>query len=193
VQFYNNIKSYLSELANTDIRSLEDIVQYNIDNLGTEGGEPSIHPAFGSGQDGFLASLETKGAMNETYFQALSFCQKSTREDGIDAALTASYRLLNGTMTSKPLDALLVPPDVGQTYQIAAQAGYPMITIPAGTAPPSNMPYGLAFMGTAWSEASLVRWASAVEDLQLSSGTEWKRGLPTWGDYLERNLPIINA
>ena len=27
VDFYNNIKSYLSELENTEIRSLEDIVQ----------------------------------------------------------------------------------------------------------------------------------------------------------------------
>ena len=56
--------------------------------------------------------------MNETYYQALSFCQRSTREDGIDAAL---HYHNNGS--SGPLSALLVPPDVGQTYQIAAQAG----------------------------------------------------------------------
>ena len=57
--------------------------------------------------------------MNETYHEALAFCQSSTRENGIDAALNH-----NGTR----LDALLVPPDVGQTYQIAAQAGMrPMI------------------------------------------------------------------
>ena len=52
--------------------------------------------------------------MNETYLEALAFCQSSTRENGIDAALNHS-----GTR----LDALLVPPDIGQTYQIAAQAG----------------------------------------------------------------------
>ena len=52
--------------------------------------------------------------MDKTYYQALAFCQKSTREDGIDAALN-----YNGTKIS----ALLVPPEVGQTYQIAAQAG----------------------------------------------------------------------
>ena len=52
--------------------------------------------------------------MDSTYYSALSFCQQSTREDGIDAALRH-----NGTR----LSALLVPPDVGQTYQIAAQAG----------------------------------------------------------------------
>ena len=52
--------------------------------------------------------------MNETYYQALAFTQKSTREDGIDAALSHN---------NKTLDGLLVPPDVGQTYQVAAPAG----------------------------------------------------------------------
>ena len=145
-------------------------------------------PAFYSGQDGFIASLNSSGIMDKTYYQALEFCQRSTREDGIDAALDYFG---NGTM----LDALLVPPDVGQTYQIAAQAGYPMITLPAGVADwegGTGMPFGLALMNTAWSEAKLVKWASAIEDLQLSSGTKYKRTLPKWGSYLERNLPILN-
>jgi amidase len=115
VDFYNDIKAYLSEVNNTVIKSLEDIVQYNIDNVGEEGGLPNVHPAFQSGQDGFDASLATKGVMDETYWQALAFCHKATREDGIDYALH-----YNGMS----LDALLVPPDVGQTYQQSAQAGY---------------------------------------------------------------------
>ncbi|KAF2120027.1 amidase signature domain-containing protein [Lophiotrema nucula] len=185
VDFYNNIKAYLSELENTNIHSLEDIVAYNYANDGTEGGNPwplGI-PAFYSGQDGFLASLESKGEMNETYYQALEFCQRSTREEGIDAALANNGR---------PLDALLVPPDVGQTYQIAAQAGYPMITLPAGVHSETGMPFGLALMGTAWSEASLLKWASAIEDLQFRSGTQYKRTLPRWYGYLERNIPVRN-
>lgn len=107
--------------------------RYNIDNLGSEGGLPGIDPTFGSGQDGFLASLDTKGGYLRIYqlprpfsitawrrcngrdlFQAVSFCQQSTRAGGIDAALNN-----NGSQ----LSALLVPPDVAQTYQIAAQAG----------------------------------------------------------------------
>lgn len=186
VDFYNNIKSYLSELQNTQMRSLEDIVAYNLANDGTEGGNPwplGI-PAFYSGQDGFLASMETKGKMDETYYQALAFTQRSTREDGIDAALFNNGR---------PLDALLVPPDVGQTYQIAAQAGYPMITLPAGVHSGTGMPFGLALMGTAWSEGSLLRCASAIEDLQLSSKGALRRALPRWYGYLERNIPVRNV
>jgi len=50
--------------------------------------------------------------MDAEYYQALAFCQSTTRRQ-IDSALNH-----NG----HALDALLVPPDVGTTYQIAAQA-----------------------------------------------------------------------
>jgi amidase len=184
VDFYNNIKTYLSELQNTKIRSLEDIVQYNYENDGSEGGNPwplGI-PAFYSGQDGFLASLESKGVMDEAYLQALDFTQRSTR-NGIDSALSHNGVQLSG---------LLVPPDVGQTYQIAAQAGYPMITLPAGIHANTGMPFGLAIMQTAFAEAELVKWASAIEDLQLRLGTSIKRTLPYWYGYLGRNSPVLN-
>ncbi|KAF6225453.1 hypothetical protein HO133_009453 [Letharia lupina] len=183
VDFYNNIKTYLAELQNTDIKSLEDIVQYNYDNDGTEGGTPNVQPAFASGQDSFLASLATRGIMNSTYYEALSFCQRSTREDGIDAALKNNGRQLS---------ALLVPPDVAQTYQIAAQAGYPMVTLPASVNSSTGMPFGLALMGTAWSEAELVKWASAIEDLQLKWNSTYGRSKPKWYGYKQRNIPVLN-
>ncbi|KAJ5279710.1 hypothetical protein N7478_005082 [Penicillium angulare] len=182
VDFYNNLRDYLAELNNTDVRSVEDLVQNNIDNYGSEGGYPGIHPAFGSGQDGLVASLESKGIMNATYWDALAFCQRTTREEGIDAALKWKNRTLDG---------LLVPPDVAQSIQIAAQAGYPVITVPAGTEQESGMPYGLAIMNTAFSEPTLIKYASAIEDLQKTSGTQWQRTLPEWRGYLERNLPVI--
>ena len=190
--FYNNIAVYLAELNNTAIRSLEDIVRYNLANDGSEGGNPWPlgNPAFYSGQDGFLASLETKGVRNDTYYEVLAFCQRTTREEGIDAAL--AYHYPNGSRIQ--LSALLVPPDVGQTYQVAAQAGYPMITVPAGVNTETSMPFGLALMQTAWKEAELVRWASAVEDVVLRTGKEkgLGRSLPEWHGYLERNIPVLN-
>ncbi|KAM0433401.1 hypothetical protein ACHAPT_004279 [Fusarium lateritium] len=184
VDFYNNIKTYLADVSNTNVKSLEDIVKFNKEFDGTEGGYPyedgKGHPAFASGQDGFLASLETKGKQDETYFQALDFCQTSCRK-GIDDALT--YK-------GKKLAGLLVPPQVAQAPQIAAQAGYPVITIPGGYSSESGMPFGLGIMQTAFAEAELVKWASAIEDLQRSTDAPSKRQRPTWRGYLERNVPV---
>lgn len=185
VDFYNNINTYLSELENTNIKSLEDIVEFNYNNDGTEGGHPWPlgTAAFYSGQDGFLASLESKGIKDETYIQAVEFTQRSTRE-GIDTALSST----NGTK----LSGLLVPPDVGQTYQIAAQAGYPMITLPVGVHSDDGMAFGLAIMQTAYGEVELVKWGSAIEDLQLTTvGNPYKRTLPKWYEYLTRNVPVF--
>jgi amidase len=123
--------------------------------------------------------------MDKTYYQALSFCQTKSREEGIDGALA------NG---GRPVDALLVPSDVGQTYQVAAQAGYPMVTVPAGVSPETGMPFGLGIMGTAWSEGLLVKWASAIEDAVAKGGRAKGLGrtLPRWYGYLQRNVPVLN-
>ncbi|PMB71507.1 putative amidase [Beauveria bassiana] len=183
VDFYNNMNAYLDELTNTDMRTVDDIIQYNLDNAGAEGGRPWPlgHPAWYSGQDVFLASQETRGVQDETYFQALAYCQSTARR-GIDDALRHNGTRLNG---------LLVPPAVGQSYQQAAQAGYPAVTIPVGVSAESGMPFGMAILQTAWREDELVRWASAIEDLQLtSSNTTLKRTRPTWRGYLERNVPV---
>ena len=65
-----------------------------------------------------------------------------------------------------------------------------MVTLPAGVHEDTGMPFGLALMGTAWSEAGLLKWASAIEDLQLSHGGG--RTLPRWYGYLEKNIPVRN-
>ncbi|KAF5022895.1 hypothetical protein F66182_5055 [Fusarium sp. NRRL 66182] len=184
VDFYRNIETYLSEVNNTNVRRLADIVKFNQKYDGSEGGFPyqdgKGHPAFASGQDGFLASLETNGERDETYWQALGFCQTSTR-NGIDDALSHKGKKLSG---------LLVPPQVAQAPQIAAQAGYPVITIPGGYSSESGMPFGLGIMQTAFAEAELVKWASAIEHLQRSRNAPSQRRLPKWLGYLERNVPV---
>jgi amidase len=86
----------------------------------------------------------------------------------------------------------LIPPDVAQSVQVAAQAGYPIITVPASVHSSSNMPFSLAVLGTAFSEAILVKYASAIEDLMVSSDSDFQRAKtpPGWNGYLERNLPV---
>jgi len=182
VDFYNNIRDYLSELTNTPHKLLDDIIQYNFANDGSEGGTPGLAPPFSSGQDTFLLSLETKGNQNETYFQALNFIHTQAREKGIDGALHN---------IGHPVDVLLAPPDVGASYQISAQAGYPVVTVRGGvdnTPEGSGMPFGLSILGTAWSEGKLITAASAIEDALDTRGI--KRPLPEYRDYLTQIVPV---
>ena len=106
----------------------------------------------------------------------------------VQAGTATSTRLRGGD--GRPVDVLLAPSDVGQSYQLSAQAGYPVVTIPAGVHSRSGMPFGLALLGTAWSEATLLKWASAIEDLQLRTEGVPKRTLPKWYNYEERNIPV---
>ena len=50
VDAYNGINRYIAELSNTSIRSLEDVIEYNEQNSGTEGAFAGDHSAFRSGQ-----------------------------------------------------------------------------------------------------------------------------------------------
>lgn len=49
----------------------------------------------------------------------------------------------------------------GGSSSLAAVAGYPSITVPAGSV--FGLPVGLSFVGAAWSEARLVRLVYAFE------------------------------
>ena len=67
-----------------------------------------------------------------------------------------------------------------------------MITLPASVNSATGMPYGLALMGTAWSEAELVRWASAIEYVTIKGYGSFGRSKPEWYGYKSRNIPVLN-
>jgi amidase len=87
-----------------------------------------------------------------------------SRTQGIDA-----------TLQKYKLDAIVAPtaPPAGLTdvllgdntplgaFVTPAAAGYPSITVPAGDV--AGLPIGMLFIGTAWSEATLLRFAYAFE------------------------------
>ena len=58
---------------------------------------------------------------------------------------------------------------------LAAVAGYPRVTVPAGFV--YGLPVGISFLGEAWSEARLIRLAYAFE--QLVKARQAPRFLPT--------------
>ena len=184
IDAYNGINAYLAQLVESPVRSIEDIVTYNIENTGTEGGLPGSIPAFPSGQERLTEIMDGKGVRDETYYSALDHIRKQTRENGIDAAL--SYKD-PGTGETMALDALLFCDRLGVGQQYAAQAGYPIICIPIGL-DTNGMPVSLSLQQSAWKEEELVKWASAVEDLwRLEHGA---RDIPTFKNLHAKNIPI---
>lgn len=179
VDFFNNIESYLSELENSDMRSLKDIVEYNSRNYETEGGTENTHHAFQSGQDSFMGSLSWGGVQNETYWQAVEFVQKTSRGEGIDYALNYTDP---ETGENFNLDGLLVPSGLPITHQQAAKAGYPMITLPVASKESNGRPFGLGIMQSAWEEPKLIKYGSAIEDLLNYKLKPWSN------DNLDKNI-----
>jgi amidase len=111
-----------------------------------------------------MVTAQERGPLtDERYLQALADCRHLARDGGIDKTL-AEHRL----------DAIIAPSggpawltdylcrsSSGGSSSAAAVAGYPNITVPAGYI--FGLPVGISFMGAAWSESSLIRYAYAFE------------------------------
>ncbi|KIW09981.1 hypothetical protein PV08_11757 [Exophiala spinifera] len=200
VQTYYLMNEYLGKLKNTPIKTLEDVVRFNDENRGSEGGHEGDLPAFPDGQRLFRKCVETKGIKDETYYAALKHIQTQCRENGIDAALKCPSSHRKGEAKDETLDALLFFDVKAGGIQIAAQAGYPVMSIPIGL-DPDGMPLPLTLQHTAWREDQLVKWASAIEDLLKAHNEEngippsaraerMGRIPPTYKNHLRKNIPI---
>ncbi|TQB74949.1 hypothetical protein MPDQ_003982 [Monascus purpureus] len=158
-EFYNHLKTYLAGLTSNpnNIHSLEDVIAYNMKYTEKEGGRPGTHPAWPKGQANFEKSLESKGVMDDTYYKALAYIRRKSREEGIDAALSCG---------GLQLDGLLVPvqAETGVACQVAAKAGYPMITVPVGV-DDQGIAFGIGIIQTSRREDMLIKYGSAIESL----------------------------
>ena len=139
-EFKTDLNKYLAERG-SPYKTLADLIKFNEENKERE------MPLFG--QELFVQS-QSKGDLTEkTYTDALQKVKKSAREDGIDAVIAKDK-----------LDAI-VSPAVGATWAMAAVAGYPYITVPAGFV--DGLPVGIAFFGQAFTEPQLIKIAYAFE------------------------------
>ena len=137
--------------------SVKDVIDFN------EKHPEQELPFFG--QDSFI-KMEAKGSLaSYEYQEALAKSRRLTRTEGIDAV-----------MDKAKLDAVVAPcsgpawvTDLlagdrgagGDIISVAAVAGYPSITVPAGYF--FGLPIGLCFIGRAWSEPTLLKLAYAFE------------------------------
>ncbi|KAK5062778.1 hypothetical protein LTR84_004853 [Exophiala bonariae] len=202
VQTYYLMNEYLGKLRNTPIKTLEDIVRFNDENRGSEGGGSGDLPAWPDGQRLFRKCVETKGIKDQTYYAALHHIQRQCRENGIDAALRdrsteKSSAKRQWDREERLFDALLFCDVKAGGIQIAAQAGYPVLSIPIGL-DPEGMPVPLTLQHSAWQEDKLVKWASAIEDLIKSHKSEEStlsssssgRIPPSYRNHLRKNIPV---
>jgi amidase len=154
-EFKRDLNAYLAARTGVPIRTLADAIAFNIRNADVE-------------MRWFLQELFLLAQDNTTseadYLAALAEERRIGGPAGIDAVLTAHRLDAIVAPTGSPAWTTdLVNGDhfLGASSGPAAVAGYPLISVPAGDS--FGLPVGLTFMGTAFSEPTLIKLASGFE------------------------------
>jgi amidase len=164
-EFKDGIDRYLASLGpDAPVRSLEDVIAFNVEHA------DRVMPFFG--QDVFERAREKGPLTDAAYRDALAACRRLARTEGLDAVMDAHRLDALVAPTSAP--AFVVDPVngdhvLGGSSSLAAVAGCPAVTVPAGAA--FGLPVGMTFFGRAWSEPVLLRLAYAFEHETLARRT----------------------
>jgi len=163
-EFKADLDKYLGALAPTaKVHSLSDVIAFNEANRVRE------MPYF---NQELLLQAQNKGPLTDrAYRSALTKNFRLSRKKGIDAVMDRlDLDALVAPTGGPPWPTDLVNGDhfTGSSTTPAAVAGYPSITVPAGYA--FGLPVGISFIGRAWSEPLLLKFAYAYEQ-----GTKHRR------------------
>jgi amidase len=155
------VNAYLADLSpGAAVKTLEEIIAFNRHNAAEN------LPFFG--QELLERAQATAGLDAPEYVEALASCRRLGRE-AFDAAFD-EHRLdafvAPTTTPAWPIDLVNGDPVRGSSAKSAALAGYPLVSVPAGSA--MELPVGITFMGRAWSEPALIRFAYAFEQATLA-------------------------
>ena len=169
-EFKANLNAYLATLTDTAIHSLADLIAFNEIHAAEE------MPYFG--QELFVKSQETASLEDSRYLAALADNHRLARQEGIDAVLneyTLDALVMPSGGPSWCIDLITGDHTIGGSEQAAALAGYPLISVPAGFT--FDLPVGITFLGRAYSEPTLIKFAYAFE--QATKVRRVPRYLPT--------------
>ncbi len=159
-EFKADLNQYLAWLGPASpVHSLKEIIAFN------DAHKDQEMPYFGQE---IMVMAEKKGPLTSAkYKAALVSNHRLSRTLGIDAVMT-KYRL-DALVAPTGGPAWLTDPVNGDSgtasapapSSVAAVAGYPHITVPAGYF--RGLPIGISFIGRAWSEPTLIKLAYAYE------------------------------
>ncbi|KAJ6582214.1 amidase signature enzyme [Mycena capillaripes] len=172
VDFKTQFAQYTGALLKnpTGVKSLSDLIAFNDAN-------PTLEEPTGHEDQSLLILAETElGGMDATYFAALAAERDMGSTRGIDFVL----KQFNLDALVLPAPGINNPPGggAGYTANLAAIVGYPAVTVPMGFYPSSvsarsfspgtfypapGVPFGLTFIGTAFSESKLIGFGYAYE------------------------------
>ncbi|HYC38423.1 MAG TPA: amidase [Usitatibacter sp.] len=143
--------------------TLAQLIEYN------EKHRERMMPLFGQN---LLERAQAKGPLTEPeYVKALETCREMTRKQGIDAVVEKhKVEAIVAPTTSPPwiMDPVTGDSGRGGSAGLAAVAGYPNLTVPAGfIVPPPPFkgvaPVGMSFFGPAFSDARILAIGAAFE------------------------------
>jgi amidase len=154
-EFKASINRYLAGSSSAQ-KSLEALIAWNKANA------DRVMPLFG--QEMFELA-QAKGPLTDAAY--VKARETATRLAGAEGLLAI---LARDNLTA------IVAPSGGGAYSAAAIAGTPSITLPIGES--RGLPFGLTFMGPAFSEPRLIGLAYALE--QLTNARRAPRFLPTF-------------
>lgn len=154
-EFKDGLNRYLAN-SNAPHKSLEALIAFNKANA------DRVMPFFGQE---LFERAQAKGPLTDpAYIKARDDARRLAGTDGLLAALDAAKLdavLATSVSPAWPTDHVLGDRFIGSGYGIAAVAGTPSLTVPAGEA--RGLPIGVTLMGRPYSEGDLIGYGYALE------------------------------
>lgn len=154
-EFKRDLNAYLATRTGVPIQTLADAIAFNIQHA-------DVEMKFFLQEWFELAEAEIFSEAE--YLDALERGPRIAGPEGIDAVLQQHNLDALVAPTGSPawpIDLVNGDHFLGASSSPAAMAGYPLINVPAGYA--FGLPVGISFMGTAFSEPTLIKLAHGFE------------------------------